>query len=58
MHQTDNKDTIWKEIEKRNKQNLFISQGVLHPEKWYSKTANTEKLIFRWRQRERRRAMM
>ena len=27
------------EIEKRNKQNLFISQGVLLPEKWYSKTA-------------------
>ena len=29
----DIKDTIGKEIEKRNKQNLFISQGVLLPEK-------------------------
>ena len=27
------KDTIGKEIEKRKKQNLFISQGVLLPEK-------------------------
>ena len=27
------KDTIGKEIEKRNKQNLFISQGILLPEK-------------------------
>ena len=27
------KDTIGKKIEKRNKQNLFISQGVLLPEK-------------------------
>ena len=29
----DIKDTIGKEIKKRNKQNLFISQGVLLPEK-------------------------
>ena len=29
----DINDTIGKEIEKRNKQNLFISQGVLLPEK-------------------------
>ena len=54
----DKKDTIRKEIEKRNKQNLFISQGVLLPEKNdIVKLQNTEKLIFRWRQRERRRAM-
>ena len=35
------KDTIGKEIEKRNKQNLFISQGLLLHEKNdnYSKTA-------------------
>ena len=51
------KDTIGKEIEKRNKQNLFISQGVLLPEKWFSKTVKYWKLFFRWRQRERRRAM-
>ena len=42
----DKKDTIGKEIEKRNKQNLFISQGVLLPEKWYSKTAKYWKTDF------------
>ena len=29
----DKKDTIGKEIEQRNKQNLFISQGLLLHEK-------------------------
>ena len=53
----DKKDTIGKEIEKCNKQNLFISQGVLLPENGIVKLQNTEKLIFLWRQRERRRAM-
>ena len=55
----DKKDTIGKEIEKRNKQTLFISQDILLPEKMIIivKLQNTEKLIFRWRQRERRRAM-
>ena len=43
------KDTIGKEIEKRNKQSLFISQGLLLPEKMIIivKQQNTEKLIFR-----------
>ena len=44
-------------LKKRNKQNLFISQGVSLPEKWFSKTAKYWKLSFRWRQRERRKAM-
>ena len=35
----DKTDTIGKVIEKRNKQNLFINQGVLLPEKLYSKMA-------------------
>ena len=42
----DNKDTIWKVIEKRIKQNLFISQCVLLPERWYSKTAKYWKTEF------------
>ena len=44
----DKKVTIGKEIEKRNKQNLFISQGLLLPEKMIIilKLQNTEKLIF------------
>ena len=29
----DNKDTIGKENKTRNKQNIFISQGVLLPER-------------------------
>ena len=42
------KVTIGKEIEKRNKQNLFISQGLLLPEKMIIilKLQNTDKLIF------------
>ena len=41
--------TIRKEIEKRNKQYLFISQGLLLPEKMIIivKLQNHEKLIFR-----------
>ena len=44
----DKKVTIGKEIEKRNKQKLFISQGLLLPEKMIIilKLQNTEKLIF------------
>ena len=44
----DKKVTIGKEIEKRNKQNLFISQGLLLPEKMIIilKLQNTEKLFF------------
>ena len=44
----DKKVTIGKEIKKRNEQNLFISQGILLPEKIIIilKPQNTEKLIF------------
>ena len=44
----DKKVTIGKEIKKRNEQNLFISQGILLPEKIIIilKLQNTEKLIF------------
>ena len=44
----DKKVTIGKEIEKRNKQNLLISQGLLLPEKMIIllKLQNTDKLIF------------
>ena len=52
------KDTIGKEIEKRNKQNLFISQGLLLLKNDnYSKTAKYLKTEFSLTSRERRRAM-
>ena len=41
------KDTIGKEIEKRNKQNLFISQGLFLKMIIIVKLQNTEKLNFR-----------
>ena len=53
----DKKDTIGKEIEKRNKQNLSLAKVSYFLKNDIVKLQNTEKLIFRWRQRERRRAM-
>ena len=56
-YKLDNKDTIWKEIENAiNK--IYLSAKVSYFLKNdIVKLQNTEKLSFRWRQRERRRAM-